>query len=393
MIQKINHCHQSNLYSHQAILFQIRFDLMAISVNTADNDGGLRSCLDSARLDPLIIRHIEEAGAQSLSDFVNSVTVKDYASELKTVYLDLVKVEEEYPFQTQPIQLARLRAAWSAGKKALKMQQGGESKPKDVEDPLGKALTRDLAAQWTRSYPFITFDEFLTGTDTLIARCYREFRENHPTVLAISKVKALAWDRMARETRKERLANDITTKRDAQRNVSVDTVFEYYWGLRILAHVWAYVGNYKVQSTAQAGTQVLFIALSQSMRYADNALRLAMQTGNAQSSTWLRKHDVYTRRRTVILARRGIPFGEALDQAWAEAEVEWTFKNSTINGSPPARSKSHSQIWLTICSDYNHGRCVDDAGNCPMKKEHVCDFVDKATNKVCGLCHSRRRHI
>ena len=99
-------------------------------------------------------------------------------------------------------------------------------------------------------------------------------------------------------------------------------MFEYYWGLRILAHAWAYAGNYKVQSTARAGTQVLFISLSQSMKYSDNALRLAMETGNAQSSTWLREHDEATRGRTVILARGGIPFGEALDQAWAEAKVE-----------------------------------------------------------------------
>jgi hypothetical protein len=94
MIQRFYHCHRSNLYSHQAILFQFCFDLMAISVNTADNDGGLRSCLESARLDPLIIKYIEDAGAQSLSDFVDSVTEKDYESELKTVFLDVVKVGE-----------------------------------------------------------------------------------------------------------------------------------------------------------------------------------------------------------------------------------------------------------------------------------------------------------
>jgi hypothetical protein len=149
------------------------------------------------------------------------------------------------------------------------------------------------------------------------------------------------------------------------------------------------------------------------MRYADSALRLAMETGNAHNSTWLREHDEATRGRTVILARGGIPFGEALDQAWAEAKVEWSFKNSLTIGKRPVRSRSRSQRGsrpkndnqqrkkvgstlpggIAICSDYNNGRCVKDANKCPKKRKHVCDVVDEGTGKVCGLRHTRDKHI
>ena len=60
--------------------------------------------------------------------------------------------------------------------------------------------------------------------------------------------------------------------------VTVSSILDYYWGLRILANANARAGNYSVKSKA-APVEVTMAPLSVNMDYADFALRATVDSG------------------------------------------------------------------------------------------------------------------
>ncbi len=79
------------------------------------------------------------------------------------------------------------------------------------------------------------------------------------------------------------------------------TVTDYYFSLRVLAHAWAWAGNYNV---SYEGNTILMCELSVALGYADKALKETMEFGRG-SLTWLQRNDLLTRGKMATLVRRG----------------------------------------------------------------------------------------
>ena len=391
-----------------------------IAIDTAAADGGLAKCLTDAKLHPDVIDAVRRVGAEDLSDFVRAVPKEKYETELKSVFLVQARDDKnEAVYDANAIQLARLRAAWEAGLRAIERSAAAPAESEKVDSPLEDGTKDQLDAAWETSYPNIRFDEYLTGADSLVGRTYREFRRKTHSLLAATRVKALAWDRRPNDIAREQISKSVTLEHEVQQEMTVNTVMQYYWMLRILAHVWAYVGNYTVKSTRDAGKDVLYASLGQCLQYADEALRRTMEfapPGNQLA--WLRNGDELTRGKAILLARAGMPFGEALASAVVECKVEWnlqgTFGSSSSfglerrersrsprqrRGRDPAQREvsqtSPKQKYATtmaggvlLCPDYPLGKCSKKEEQCPKKRKHLCDIV-KPDGGACGQRHQR----
>ena len=65
--------------------------------------------------------------------------------------------------------------------------------------------------------------------------------------------------------------------------MSLRNVTEYYFALRVLAHAWAWAGNFLCSPQPQ-GEKVLFMDLSSALHYCDRALRDTMEFGSGSLS-------------------------------------------------------------------------------------------------------------
>ncbi len=383
----------------------------ALIIDTAAKDGGLRKCLTDARVSAEVIAHITDTvGAEDLTDFVRACIHAAYETEVQTVFFDGVAQHKD-----NPIQLSRLSAAWLAAYKSQQRQQAmNPDATQNIEEPLGTTHKEEFATAWNVHYAKISFNEYLTGADGLTARQFREFRGKCHTVLSMSKVKALAWDRRPNETKRERVG-EMVIEMNQPTQYTIRTVFEYYWALRIIAHTWAYCGNFEVESAVTPSKKVLYVSLGDALSYADECLRLTMEHGPIKGQLeWLRDRDEATRGKVVILARAGKPFGESLQEAMNALKVEWCLSQGRATQEQHRRSRtprrehrsdpntprstekdSREKIGSTlpggisICPDWATGGCTAKEKDCPRKRKHCCNRVLPSTGKPCGGIHRR----
>jgi hypothetical protein len=211
------------------------------------------------------------------------------------------------------------------------------------------------------------------------------------------------------------------TSTQLQKRVHIESVVDYYWSARVLTQTWAFVGNYKVKSSKQGVGDILYCPLGTALLYADYLLRRTScprTDGHSNGLDWMQDRDELTRGRILMLAREGVPMGEAIEAAIQDTKVEWAMSNVTTRAPEtqakkrtasanekepqqpkPKRQKGqgqggqeHSKKVETatciqggkaICKKRNDDRgCTKREQDCPDKRVHRCDAL--VNGKACG---------
>jgi hypothetical protein len=141
--------------------------------------------------------------------------------------------------------------------------------------------------------------------------------------------------------------------------------------------------------------------------------------GSSNGLAWMQDRDELTRGRILMLAREGVPVGEAIEAAIQDTKVEWAMSNSTTRGiegqqkrksssgserdeQPPRQNKRQKQqernsqeqskkVSTATClpggkalyKKRNDDRgCTKREQDCPDKRAHKCDAL--VNGKACG---------
>jgi hypothetical protein len=406
---------------------------MSLTVGTDAHDGDLRQCLSKCH--EFIIKHcICKLGMTTLSDFVDFATKADYAEEIKKIRDGVMMKDNITPALIKDgVALATLRTAWVAGRKARHSTPTTElESTADVEAPLGEVKFTELRTSWKLTHPNISFDESMTAADGITARNFREFRRITHTLLPMNRVRTLAQDKRPLDSVETDYGLVIKqTSSQLQKKVHIESVIDYYWPARALTQTWAFVGNYKVKSSKQSMDDTLYCPLGISLLYADHLLRKTANPrsdGNSNGLAWMQDRDELTRGRILMLAREGVPMGEAIEAATQDTKVEWAMNNATTRATevnskkrdatvikntgqptrPEKRQEGQSkggkeqprkvetatflQGGEPICKKRNDDRgCTKREQDCPDKRAHRCDAI--VNGKACGKENCfRRKH-
>ena len=397
-------------------------------VDTSQADGGLGAVLTESRVaQPLVETITTVVGCSTLEDFLGCVTEKGWEIELQSVFMDKCT---DAAVKTNPLQLARLRQAYKIGIAARQRSTAVATESEaDIEKPLEANDTVELRKLWTLSYPHVSYDEYLTPADNVVARVYREFRRKSHSLTPINRVRSIAFDRRPIVKARREIAEGVVIETDSRKEVHIRSYDEYIWGLKILAVCWTLVGNFKTKSSrGDKKTDVLYCSHTEAFGYADRVLRKAMQNAPTRDAlSWVRDRDEATRATAVMKARSDIPFGEALHDAWMEHRSEWntaggrTSEREMEEDSPPSkRSRKRSsheehetprkragkgdktvstkQLFGStlpgnrhVCKAWVNGMCTKKESECPQKRAHVCDVI-LSSGKICGGSHRRAAH-
>lgn len=377
------------------------------SIDVSADDKGLQACLSLA--------HVREADAKkfishhqmtTLEDFVYLVAHDSWESGIQTL------VDAVPEFKDQKILVARIKAAWSTGKEALKQAAVPSTKASDLDEPLPDNTLKALNHDWTKRYN-IQFDPTLEPSEALRSRVYREFKKGQMTVVEAKKVKSMVAIATPKQQEKVSISSDVQLEFQSEPGVSIRTALEYYFQLRTLVAAWAWAGNYQV---TWEGTQVFMIGLSEALAYADTALKDCYEFGGG-SLAWLQRNDLLTRGKMATLVRRGFPAGVALEKALRETHLEWRSPVPAISGSSPAKRQADppsdemqppkrkaktpggkggsgiQTVSMTkgsrkLCKAWNDGRGCRNS-NCPDM--HACD-VRMPSGRACLERHTRLQH-
>ena len=163
-------------------------------VDTNAADGRLMAILTESKVaENLKETMLNVVGCASLEDFPGTVTEKNWEVELQTVFLDKCT---EATIKGNPLQLARSRQAYRIGVAARQRSTAVASKSEaDIGKPLEATDTLELRKLWQQRYPHVSYDEYLTPADNVVARVYREFRRKCHSLMPITRVRSLAFDR------------------------------------------------------------------------------------------------------------------------------------------------------------------------------------------------------
>ena len=331
------------------------------------------------------------------------------------------------------IQSSRVRQAWDTAQKGVVKSDSasGAIAESDLEAPLPEHTIKDLRDAWRARHADHQWGVRLQPADSLVARLWREYQKYQPTVLDVGKCKALLHTCMPQELEQFALGA-VLLQVGKEHALMINTIVQYYFGLRLLGHGTAYACNYEVESKADPKVKVIMAPLDINVQYADEALRVA--------SAWtcrpdvaleeLRSRDVATRSTMVTYVRQGYSQGEALKLAIVEHRVDWktspsgrTIRDDPEDGQeahedepPRKRRKAGKKVGAfgknfgkqgqssgsgkggktaqhfqgrAICKSWNDNRGCKDK---KCSKAHVCDALDKNGKPCLSRAHTRAGH-
>ena len=195
------------------------------------SDGGLASCFTSVSAPPNLLPFIRGLGIESLSDFVHFVTKAGYGAELRTCLAASPELADDR------MALARLRAAWVSGERAISNRVTTLRHQHSVTlmilflTPPSKRFRRHGVIDTT------TNSKCMAPADTLVSRFHQEYRRCTPRDLMLSG------------------DVQLTTNRD--QDVLVDAVYDYRVGLHILGNASAMVGNFLARDLLDYADQTM----------------------------------------------------------------------------------------------------------------------------------------
>ena len=341
----------------------------------------------------------------TLDGFVYMIQASDWEKSLAD-HIDQVSA-----LKGNRIALARFKSAYEAGHQALKHAAQAAPKSEDLDEALPDTTIQQMNVDWTKRYN-LSFDSVLEPSEQLRSRVYREFRKQSMTVVDMKKVKSVLTISQPRSSDSIALPGGLQLQLEKEVSVSLRSVTEYYFALRVLAHAWAWAGNFLVSPSAQ-GDKVLFMDLSSALHYCDRALKDTMEYGHG-SLLWLQRNDLLTRGKMATYIRRGQPGQWALDNALRDTHLEWrspaiqplveTIETGASKRSadpePPAERKRQikgdsfktvSQIkgGQKICKPWNDGRGCKEAKCTSL---HCCDVRLEEGGPCLSKKHTRLEH-
>eukprot|EP00435_Cladocopium_sp_Y103_P050860 s71_g15.t1 len=282
-------------------------------IDIHQDDRGLASCFTGANIkkewsDAYVAAH----HVTTLDDFVYMVKASDWEQSLGDLLAQVTVLKDNR------IAEARFKSAYEAGLQALKHAAQSAPKTEDLDEALPDTTIQQLNSDWTRRYN-LSFDSVLEPSEQLRGRIYREFKKGTMTVVEMKKVRSVLTMSQPRTSSAIDLPGGLQLQLEKEVAVSLRSVTDYYFAMRVLAHAWAWAGNWLMQVDKQS---VLFMDLSSALHYCDRALRDTMEFGQG-SLTWLQRNDALTRGKMATYIRRGQPGQWALDNALRETHLEW----------------------------------------------------------------------
>ena len=284
-------------------------------IDVLQDDRGLAACFRGANLEQSWIESYTTFHQLStLDDFVYMIQASDWEKSLAE------HIDQVTSLKSNRIALARFKSAYEAGHQALKHAAQAAPKSEDLDEVLPDTTIQQMNVDWTKRYN-LSFDSVLEPSEQLRSRVYREFRKQSMTVVDMKKVRSVLTMSQPRPSDSIALPGGPQLQLEKEVSVSLRNVTEYYFALRVLAHAWAWAGNFLVSPTSQ-GDKVLFMDLSSALHYSDRALKDTMEYGNG-SLLWLQRNDLLTRGKMATYIRRGQPGQWALDNALRDTHLEW----------------------------------------------------------------------
>ena len=406
-------------------------------INTSAADGGLAQVLEVTNVSALIVAEIKAEDINNLLDFASYWTTSGSETEA-IAFRDRAET-----LQTKKVEAARIRNAILLAKAVITRpppaKEPDELAP-DIEAPLNALQKETMVKAWETRYG-VVLTMYLAPADPIVNRLFREFRNNTPSLIPVTRIRSVYTDHNACPEKKVAIGGGLklTVQGEEEKEV-VRNVSQYYFQLRILANASAKAGNYQWDSKEEKDCKVIFAPLDVNMDYADFAFRTTMrQPGDAWTlKNWLEERDLHTRGLMVNYMRGGYPQGEALLKAQKDTEIKWATPPArganTGNGrrdrsrTPPRynadnankagkKRKLQSGVGKTqralhntggkgggkgkpvryanlapggksICRAFNDGKCKTDP--CPRGALHVCSVIENG--KACGHKHPACRH-
>ena len=406
-------------------------------INTSAADGGLAQVLDVTNVNALIVAEIKAEDINNLLDFASYWTTTGFETEAVS-FRDRVEA-----LQTKKVEVARIRNAILLAKAVITRpppaKEPDELAP-DIEAPLNALQKETMVKAWETRYG-VVLTMYLAPADPIVNRLFREFRNNTPSLIPVTRIRSVYTDHNACPEKKVAIGGGLklTVQGEEEKEV-VRNVSQYYFQLRILANASAKAGNYQWDSKEEKDCKVIFAPLDVNMDYADFAFRTTMrQPGDAWTlKNWLEERDLHTRGCAVNYMRGGYPQGEALLKAQKDTEIKWAtppargantgngrrdrsrtpprynadnankagkkrklqsgvgktqraLHNASGNGggkSKPVRYANLAPGGKSICRAFNDGKCKADP--CPHGALHVCSVIENG--KACGHKHPACRH-
>ena len=235
------------------------------------------------------------------------------------------------------------------------------------------------------------------------------------TVIDAKKIRSMMHITTPKSKEQVDLPGGIQLQFDREYSANFRSVADYYAALRILAHCWAWSGNYFVQYN---GENILMCDLSSALSYADRAFRDCMEYGHG-SLKWLERNDTLTRGRMAMYVRRGWPASVSLIEALRECHLEWRSpavlpqpsspepKPRSTRPDPPSepvggpvkraralKSDAHKTVSMIkggskLCKPYNDGRGCRDSSCTSL---HQCDVKLPSGAPCLSKKHTRLEH-
>ena len=376
-------------------------------IDVMQDDRGLAACFQGANLDAAWTEaYTKFHQLATLDDFIYMIQASDWERSLGE------HLEQVASLKGNRIALARFKSAFESGQQALKHAAQVAPKSEDLDEALPDTTIQQLNLDWTKRYS-LSFDSVLEPSEPLRARVYREFRKQTMTVLDMKKVKSVLTLAQPKSSDSIALPGGLHLQLEKEVSVSLRSVTDYYFALRVLCHAWAWAGNFLVTPSPQA-EKVLFMDLSSALHYCDRALRDTMEYGQG-SMLWFQRNDLLTRGRMATYVRRGQPGQWALDNALRDTHLEWrspavqplveqtelrrdSKRPAEPEGVPERKRQIKGDIFRTvsqikggqkICKPWNDGRGCKDA---KCTNLHCCDVRLEEGGPCLSKKHTRLEH-
>ena len=379
-------------------------------IDVLQDDRGLATCVAAAQIKPEWIEAYKTTHAvATLDDFVYLVTASDWEASLKEL------VEGVPALKGNRIAMARFKSAYECGTVALKQAAQPAAKSEDPDELLPEGTMQQLNRDWTKRYS-LHFEPWFEPSEQLRSRVYREWRKQSMTVIDAKKIRSMMHITTPKSKEQVDLPGGIQLQFDREYSANFRSVADYYAALGILAHCWAWSGNYFVQYNSE---NILMCDLSSALSYADRAFRDCMEYGHG-SLNWLERNDTLTRGRMAMYVRRGWPASVSLIEALRECHLEWRSpavlpqpsspepkpKSSRaepppepVGGPPtkratPLKSDAHKTVSMIkggskLCKPYKDGRGCRDPSCTSL---HQCDVKLPSGAPCLSKKHTRLEH-
>ena len=340
---------------------------------------------------------------EAVEDWLGYFTQKDYEEQIAAL------LDKNIEFKDDRILMSRARGAYRAARDLEEQEKvwklAGRTNPEQLDLPLEDEDRDGPNKNWDTRY-HLDLEIRIAPADTVVARKFREIKKNSHEVDDATKVKTVFHSSKPSSKHREQIGSKTVVETGEEEEVVAANVVEYYFNLRTLGYAHAKAGNHQVDSKLYPKTKVQYSDLSANLNYADDALREATRKGlsGRDALAWLEATDLATRGTMVNYMRRGWPHSEAIVQAKREHAIDWRASPTLKRARSPEVEKSSKRPKVNlrtanhyagkeVCKPHNDSRgCSKRAGDCPLKRAHVCDVV-KPDGNVCGsTTHTRPNH-